>query len=407
MTYGRGKQKIVLLLSFLYFLLALGYGARVGGVYSNQFLQGDELFYKTSGYNLSRGLGYTFDGITPHGIYQIGYPLFLGGLFTIFGSNLAVVIIIQCILGAANLILFLWILDLTVHSNLAKYISVFLYFTHHVIFYFTSILVPETLGIYFFLLFIVFGIKYFYSSKKRWILLASISCGCLILVRNKFQLLPLFLLVISSIAARRKFFKEALLIFLVSFIMISPVLIRNKIIFGQYKLSFHGGEFFFRGMNCSVNSNNLFSCNAAAENIAKTDEKYFALLLQNIYKHPTLMLKNYIGNFIKLNFSPRAFNSKEDSSFLRRFLIGKNIAAFLIILILLFRRKSLSICFKKIDFVFIGLLFLYDNAITSFGISDDLRLGLFSHILMYILFALILDSIYSSKILLVKRRNVS
>ncbi|MFA5337699.1 MAG: hypothetical protein WC330_05145 [Candidatus Omnitrophota bacterium] len=382
----RNKQKIVLALSFLYFFSALGYGLVTGKLCNNQLLSADALFYKISGYNLSRGLGYTFDGIMPHGIYQIGYPLFLGGLFTV---------------------LFFWILDLTIRSNLAKYIALFLYLTHHVIFYLTSVILSETLGISFFLSFILLSIKYFSSPKTKCVLLASISCGCLILVRNKFQLLPLFLLIISSVVVRRKFFKEALLIFLVSFIMISPVLIRNKITFDQYKLSFHGGEFFFRGMNCSANSNNLFSCNAAAENIAKTDEKYFALLLQDIYKHPARMLKSYIANFIKLNFSPKVFNPKEDSSFLRRFLIVKNIAVFLIILILLFRRKSLSICLKKIDFVFIGLLFLYDNAITSFGISDDLRLGLFSHILMYILFALILDSVYSSKISLEKRHNGS
>jgi hypothetical protein len=131
---GMNKQKIALALFFLYFFLALGYGLVTGRLYNNQFLPSDALFYKISGYNLSRGLGYTFDGITPHGIYQIGYPLFLGGLFTVFGSNLVPVLITQYILGAINIVLFFLILDSTIRSDLVN-ISHFFYTSRITLFF--------------------------------------------------------------------------------------------------------------------------------------------------------------------------------------------------------------------------------------------------------------------------------
>ncbi|MCK9572810.1 MAG: glycosyltransferase family 39 protein [Candidatus Omnitrophica bacterium] len=394
---GRNKQKIALALFFLYFFLALGYGLVTGRLYNNQFLPSDALFYKISGYNLSRGLGYTFDGITPHGIYQIGYPLFLGGLFTVFGSNLVPVLITQYILGAINIVLFFLILDSTLRSDLVKYIALFLYLTHHVIFYLTSMILSETLGIFFFLSFILLSVKYFSSPKTKWILLASISCGCLILVRNKFQLLPLFLLAVSFLVGRRKFFQKAFLLFLVSFIIISPVLIRNKIVFGRYRLSFHGGEFFYRGIKCSPAEDN-HSKSGIKQNIATIDERYFKLFLDNLQEHPVIMFKNYINNFTKLNFPFRVLDSRKNYSFLRRSLIAKNIIVFLIIVTCLLKGGKVIVFLKKRDLIFMGLLFLYDNAVTSFGITDDLRLGLFSHILMYLIFALIIDSVYIPKL---------
>ncbi|MDP2923841.1 MAG: hypothetical protein Q8O30_09030 [Candidatus Omnitrophota bacterium] len=67
----------ILLLSFAaYFFLMVGYGIIRGLLNNDLPMGGDQLFYRISGYSLSRGLGYTFDGITSHGMYQIGYPLF-------------------------------------------------------------------------------------------------------------------------------------------------------------------------------------------------------------------------------------------------------------------------------------------------------------------------------------------
>jgi hypothetical protein len=150
-------------------------------------------------------------------------------------------------------------------------------------------------------------------------------------------------------------------------------------------------------MKCSPAEDN-HSKSGIKQNIATIDEKYFKLFLDNLQEHPVIMFKNYINNFTKLNFPFRVLDLRKNYSFLRRSLIAKNIIVFLIIVTCLLKGGKALVFLKKRDLIFMGLLFLYDNAVTSFGITDDLRLGLFSHILMYLIFALIIDSVYIPKL---------
>ncbi|MEI8349362.1 MAG: glycosyltransferase family 39 protein [Candidatus Omnitrophota bacterium] len=391
-TGKKNSRKILLIIFLVYGFSMVGYGIAKGFLNNDRLLPGDQLVYRVTGGNLARGLGYTFDGKTPHGIYQIGYPIFLGALFKIFGHKIVPVVITQYVLGIANFFLFLQIVRLIVASEPVRYISIFLYFTNHIIVYFPSLILSETLGIFLFFLFLLFSLRYFISYKKRHIFIASIFFGCLILVRNKFQLLPLFFLLASLITHRKYFFKEAVLFFLVSVIIISPVLIRNKNAFGQYKLSFHGGNFFYLGMKCSTKEKLHKTNKEAIPTLAQEDSEYFKLFFEDIYRHPLRATKNYIGNFVRLNFPLRALDSKKHISFLRRLVTVKNIFLFLGIGWCLVVKKRFLFLGKRIDFVFLSLLFLYDNFVSSFGLTGDMRLGLYSHILLYFIFVLSIES---------------
>jgi len=382
-------KKIYLTLFCVYLAVELIYGFYVGNFGKNLILKNDTLFYSTAGWNISRGVGYTFDGKTPNATYQVGYPLFLAFLFKIFGNRILPVFIAQYLMGAFSFILFYRIVEEITSRRLLKIIALFLYFTHHVIFFLNAFVLSEPLGLFMFLIFILCLIKYLKYRNKIYLLLASFSCGYLILVRNVFQALPPFLLIFSFFG-KRKFLKECLVLLLISFILVAPYAVRNKIIFGSYKLSFITGKNLFEGMRLQEKKSAQISQDIA-KNPAKADAERFKFWLSYALKHPLETLKNYAKNFINLLFSINTADKNHHYSILGFFLIFKNVAVFIGIIIYGSMRRTFLNCLGKNDFVFISLIFVYYNAIFSFGICRDGRFGIFSQIPLYLIFVFILD----------------
>jgi len=76
----------------------------------------DTQIYDTIALNLTRGLGYTVDGSTPHVIRPPLYPFFLAGIYSVFGHSLLAVRLIQAVIGSLTVI-FICKLGLTISDN--------------------------------------------------------------------------------------------------------------------------------------------------------------------------------------------------------------------------------------------------------------------------------------------------
>lgn len=217
----------------------------------------------------------------------------------------------------------------------------------------------------------------------------------MILTRNVFQLLPVFLLIFSFLS--KKFLKECLLLILVSFIIISPYVIRNKIIFGSYKLSFNAGRNILNvtasiPMEDSKRLLELFDNDPAL-----ADREYFRLAVKETFTHPSRTLKLIVINSVFLLFSFDMSMPNRHYSNLRILLIIKNVITLMLIIFYGFRKETFCGCIKRIDFLFMALTFFYYHVISSLGVCDDVRYGLFSQILLYIILVLILDQYFSNQ----------
>jgi 4-amino-4-deoxy-L-arabinose transferase-like glycosyltransferase len=384
------RKSIYVVLFFVYLTVELIYGFHAGIFAKNLVLYGDALFYSTAGWNMSRGLGYTFDGKTPNATYQFGYPLFLSLLFKVFGNDTRIVFIVQCLMAACSFVLFYCIIAEITRNKLLKIISLFLYFTHHIIFYLNSYFISEPLGIFTFLIFILAAVKYFKHKKNTYLVWASIACGYLILTRNVFQLLPIFLL-IFSLAGKKKFLKECFLLVLVSFVIISPYVIRNKVIFGSYKLSFNAGRNFLNVAAFIPGAESARLSEQFVKDPAQADQEYFSIALKEAFTHPLRTLKIIVRNSIFLLFLFDISAQNMHYSNLKFFLVIKNIIVFIFIIFYSSRKKTFIGCVKRVDFVFIALTFFYYHLMASLCVCDGGRFGVFLQILLYFVFVSISD----------------
>ncbi|MGO8684093.1 MAG: ArnT family glycosyltransferase [Thermoleophilia bacterium] len=209
----------------------------------------DYLFYYQTGVGLAAGHGYTILG-HPTAFFPVGYPAFLAGLFTLFGTSLAV-------FKAANVVL--WMLTAGLAYGLGVQLGgrrvgliggllVALY-PDYVIY--SSLAASENLFIP-----LLLGALYVLAGGVRWrpslrrAVLAGVLFGLAILVRSTALLVPLLVALVIWLGWRsRRGALAGLCVMAAAACVVVPWVVRNAVVMGDATVSTNGGYTLLIGLN--------------------------------------------------------------------------------------------------------------------------------------------------------------
>ncbi len=218
-------------------------------------IRSDSLVYHTLANNIITLGEYSFEG-KPTAIISSGYPLFLSGVYYLFGTEQIYVKIIQALLELFTGLIFFYVSRFFFNIKYSL-ISLFIFtFLPSNLLYSQTILSEPLFGL------LSCIILYFCLKEKfdKKILVLGILWGYAVLVRSSFALslllLPIFLFVYRRQlfeGFKKKRFKRVIqysLLFLLGVLLVlSPWLIRNKITMNTFTIATQGGFTFWSGSN--------------------------------------------------------------------------------------------------------------------------------------------------------------
>jgi 4-amino-4-deoxy-L-arabinose transferase-like glycosyltransferase len=424
------NQNIIRLLSWtvvLYAFLLIGNAFIDNSLWNNEpkdvgsMQIGDKNHYDRTGFSISQGKGYALDGVKVC-YYQVGYPLFLAGVYKVFGHSFKIVLIIQIILAITSLILFTR-LAFWLYARFAL-IPVIFFFLNYMIIQFSSQLLSETLAIFLFLLSHYLFFRYLITRKRSYIIAIGVTFGFLILTRSVFQLFIVLLFLSSFVILiynrSKKTFIDITIVVIVSLMMILPWFIRNYQNFRLFSLSSAGGYALNRGVDVNnnvrigeilkplkkyippgkqgnVDLKELGDLQVLyPELVARMDSIFINNSLQSIKQNPISTVNKQFSNISRLLFF-EPFSTLILSSSLsiqRSILSFMNVFCCLLLLggLLSFKKIKSSILCKedseKFSFILLSLLLLiYYLFVHSFFASGDARFGFYPLIQIYLLSA--------------------
>jgi 4-amino-4-deoxy-L-arabinose transferase-like glycosyltransferase len=228
----QGKMKDFRLMAI--FAVSLTIHLAVALCSSGGIVQDDAISYRDLGRNLAHGNGLVFEpGGRPATWRAPGYPLLLGGVFRLTGDS-------ECAARIANA--FLWLGTAICAAAIAYRLlepSAALLACALVAFYpeflgLTGLLWSESLSIFLFVA--TLSSLVFLGSNRRWsiAIFAGILCGCCILTRSSFIVLP-FVVVLAGFAGLLKR-SQAIATAIVSLALVAPWTARNYSLLGHFVL---------------------------------------------------------------------------------------------------------------------------------------------------------------------------
>ena len=162
-----------------------------------------------------------------------------------------------------------------------------------------------TLQIFLIVLFLYFLLIYNLKNKIGFLFLFSIVSGFLILIRGEFILFYLFSVLYFLIYLKKKYLKVVIAL-LITFLIISPYLLRNYQIFDQFVLTKSFGYNLLKGNNPTkiVEGNAAFVENEYdVESLKIKTNVYYEINLDNFYKEKAFeFIRNEPLNYLKLYF---------------------------------------------------------------------------------------------------------
>lgn len=260
-------------------------------------IRSDSLVYDTLAKKIITLGEYSFEG-KPTAIISCGYPLFLSGIYYVFGMEQTNVKIIQALLELFTGLIFFYVSRFFFKTKYSL-ISLFVFtFLPSNLLYSQTILTEPLFGL------LSCIILYFCLKEKfdKKILFLGMVWGYAILVRSSFALsvilLPIFLFIYRGQlfeGFRRKRIKRvlqySLLFFIGLILVISPWLIRNKITMNTFTIATQGGFTFWSGSNPDATgtwyhkieeTNPLFEINDEAQR----DREFYKLGLEYALNNP-------------------------------------------------------------------------------------------------------------------------
>ena len=204
--------------------------------------------YILLGHSILHGHGMAYVG-QPTALRAPLYPLMLAALEAIFASHyLLIMRFIQSLLG----VLTAWVCAKTagqLWNEQAKWLAFAVAICVPTLLFFTTQIITETFAAFFVSLFLYFLVQYSANEKWNALIGMGICCGILLLLRFN----TLFLPPVAALAAIRfpltvASLKRALLPPILAFVIVSPWLIRNFIVFhGDIWYSSQTGTTAFQG----------------------------------------------------------------------------------------------------------------------------------------------------------------
>lgn len=201
-----------------------------------------ELFWGTAQNIINHGSFSTNTYSEPDAIRMPGYPLFLGSLYLILFKSMALVLFVQNIIGAITTVL-VYRLGKSIFNKKAAVFASIIYIFDPEHLGLSSLIRSEVLFIFFFLLSMIYFLKYIKYFYIRYLIYFSLLLGIATLIRPNSQfffvvyIFIFFLMAVSKKIAFKKFLTDSVVIIFIVLATLSPWGIRNYVRFGTLQLS--------------------------------------------------------------------------------------------------------------------------------------------------------------------------
>jgi 4-amino-4-deoxy-L-arabinose transferase-like glycosyltransferase len=204
-------------------------------------LYADWEWYDKLAYNMSQVWRYEEDG-APTAYWPIGYPFFLATIYWIFGHSYFAVKFISVLLSM-SICLFTYLAAKRIVGPLGARLSLVILALFPSQIFFTSILASEILFTAFLVLIIYLLVKRTDASSIWNPVMVGVLAGLLILVRAVALFFPLLIVFFYFKSDRSPVLvlRNAALTILVSYLTLSPWLLRNKLVMGTFTVATSGG----------------------------------------------------------------------------------------------------------------------------------------------------------------------
>ncbi|MBI5079622.1 glycosyltransferase family 39 protein [Candidatus Wolfebacteria bacterium] len=224
------KNKIIILI----FSLALLSGFFWNYPMFGQPVSSDQVLYEEVAQNILSGKGFAYNG-KDAGIEPV-YPLFLAGVYKVFGHNYDVVRIIQIVLFALSIV-FVYLLSGKIFGFKIAIWSSLITTSFYGIANQAGSLTTETFFIFLLMIFVWFLYKASHENKYKWFAASGISLGLATLTRGIIQyffivaVINFFIVFYKKISLKEVSFKIG--VFIISFfIILTPWLLMERLIGG-------------------------------------------------------------------------------------------------------------------------------------------------------------------------------
>ena len=282
--------------------------------------------YDEMAVNLVSGNGFSQSvngSMTPVGYRTPIYPMFMAGIYYIFGHHYITVKIIQAILGALFCIIAFFIANIiyddaaigliaSLFAALYKpFISGFCYYGGPALFYSENLLM-------FIVGLAILALLYFIKKGNIKIgMLAGFLMGLAILTRPEFAIFPVLLaiyLLYASHLSIKEMLRKYFIVYLFIILTMSPWVVRNYIVYKEFiPLSTGGGYTFLRGNNALANgglSTGTWSWeNADVQNNKEYYKMGIEYLKDNPKRIPSLFIRKILVHWAPFEDGFKWFNS--------------------------------------------------------------------------------------------------
>ncbi len=260
------NSKAKILLGIFIVALFLRLSAVFSQEETNKIPRGDASGYDKMAVNLVSGNGFAElkNGvISPVAYRPPVYPLFLAGIYSIFGHSYIAVKIIQALIGALFCIVIFFIVNITYDSMMIgliasagtalykPFVSGFSYYGG------PALLLSEYFYMFMIGLAVLAVLYYIKNGDIKIGVLSGIFMGLTILTRPEFVLFPIiliiYLLYISNLSIKA-LLKKYFIMYLFILLTMSPWVVRNYIVYKEFiPLNTLGGRIFWLGNNSLAN----------------------------------------------------------------------------------------------------------------------------------------------------------
>ena len=215
----------------------------------------DFSFYFQCAESIARGLGYSKHGGFATSYFPVGYPMFLGVLFRLFGISIIIAQTANLILSVVSLVLVCWIARELFQSELTGRLSLFFLAIYPNNIAYTPLLGVEVFYLFLLLLGVAILLPSLSNTEKAGfgrLLIAGLVFGFATLVKMQTLLLPaLLLLLFPQFSLEKRSLNNRLkktgILYAVIIVVLSPWIVRNYILYDDFVLSNNDGLNLYMG----------------------------------------------------------------------------------------------------------------------------------------------------------------
>lgn len=185
------------------------------------------------------------------------YAYFIGLIYSVFGHNILLVVLIQAFIGSFSSLLVFYV-GKRLFNPATGIIAALLWSIHPVIIFYEGVLMKEGLAVFLTLLALYTIILARDTGYRRSWFLGGVFIGLAALARGNIIFVIPFVFLWMVAECRKDFFKPAVVFILGLVIMFIPIAVRNKLVVGEFAISTsRSGINFYWGNNETARGSNF------------------------------------------------------------------------------------------------------------------------------------------------------